>query len=202
VAGLWITAHGEVNVRMSECIWPLALYQLPDACYCVSAALLRAAGKQSYSTPINAVGFFMVALPLAWHLGVTRDMQLSGVWLGLLIGHTLNCLLTLFALFALINWRSLAWQLSQSGGSAGPRSSEADIQTFGDTFVINVIPPSNDNSPHAEEDECAETCAADEAHPYAAADGSAHAQLERKPFQAVAGAAAVSSSASAAHLRQ
>jgi len=64
----------------------VAGFQLFDATQAIGGGLLRAMGKPHAGALINAVGFFVLALPLAYFWGVRGDGGIQSLWYSLAIG--------------------------------------------------------------------------------------------------------------------
>jgi MATE family multidrug resistance protein len=71
-------------------VFPLAAaFQLSDGTQVVAGGVLRGMGRPDAAAIVNLVGYYVVALPLAYFWGFTRGLGLTGVWFALALGLTL-----------------------------------------------------------------------------------------------------------------
>ena len=63
-----------------------AAFQLADGTQVVAAGVLRAMGSTRIAALINVVGYYALALPLAWVLAFRFDLGVAGLWWGLASG--------------------------------------------------------------------------------------------------------------------
>jgi MATE family multidrug resistance protein len=102
VAGRW-WLPGLINqdaavIALSATILPIAgAFQVGDGAQVVGSAVLRGMGKTVPAALINLIGFYAVALPLAYWLGFRTGAGLAGIWWGLTLGLTIVA--TLLALW-------------------------------------------------------------------------------------------------------
>ncbi len=70
-------------------ILPIAgAFQLSDGVQVVGSGVLRGMGRTVPAAMFNLLGFYLVALPLAWFLGFEAGLGLAGIWWGLASGLT------------------------------------------------------------------------------------------------------------------
>ncbi|EGV65761.1 MATE efflux family protein [Yamadazyma tenuis ATCC 10573] len=62
-----------------------ALYQINDALSCIAAGVLRGQGRQKIGGYLNLFTYYVVALPMAFLLSLKFNLELIGLWLGMLI---------------------------------------------------------------------------------------------------------------------
>ena len=80
------TADAQV-VSVAATLLPIAAgFQLADGIQVVAAGVLRAMKATRIAAVINVVGYYVVALPLAWYLAFRLDLGIEGVWWGLAAG--------------------------------------------------------------------------------------------------------------------
>lgn len=88
--------------RLATSILPIAAaFQLFDGTQVVGSGILRGMGRTRPAAAIHVIGFWGLALPLAWWLTFRRDLGLAGLWWGLALG--LACVAML--LVAWVAWR-------------------------------------------------------------------------------------------------
>lgn len=92
-------------VVLAATILPIAgAFQVADGAQVVGSAILRGMGRTVPAALINLVGFYVVALPLAYLLAFRGGAGVAGIWWGLTAGLTVVA-----ALLALwIRWRGPA----------------------------------------------------------------------------------------------
>ncbi len=77
-------------VTLAAGILPIAAaFQLFDGTQVVGAGVLRGAGSTKPAALFNLVGYYAVALPLAWYMTFRAGMGLKGLWWGLALGLAL-----------------------------------------------------------------------------------------------------------------
>jgi MATE family multidrug resistance protein len=63
-----------------------AAFQMLDGTQVVGSGILRGLGRTKPAAVFNLCGYYLLALPLAYELGLRRGWGLSGLWLGLASG--------------------------------------------------------------------------------------------------------------------
>ena len=101
-------AEGEVLALSATLLPIVAAFQLFDGLQVVGGGVLRGMGRPRPAAAANLVGYYLIALPLAWWLAFRGGLGLAGIWYGLALG--LACVAVLE--IAWIWWR-------------GPRTVEA-----------------------------------------------------------------------------
>jgi MATE family multidrug resistance protein len=93
---LLFTVDGSV-VALGAAILPIAAaFQLSDGAQGVASGILRGLGRPDASAFVNLFGYYAVALPAAYLLGVRGGLGLPGVWMALAGGLTIVAALLLF----------------------------------------------------------------------------------------------------------
>lgn len=83
------TSDPEV-VALAAAILPIAAaFQLFDGLQVVGGAVLRGMGDPKPAAVFNVVGYYLLALPLAWWLGFRANAGIAGIWWGLALGLAL-----------------------------------------------------------------------------------------------------------------
>ncbi len=86
---LLYTRNAEV-IALAATILPIAAaFQLFDGTQVTGGGVLRGMGSTQPAAYINLVGYYGIALPLAWWLGFHTHLGLRGVWWGLALGLSL-----------------------------------------------------------------------------------------------------------------
>ncbi len=76
-------------IALCAAILPIAgAFQLSDGLQVVGSAVLRGMGRTVPAALFNLLGFYLVALPLAWFLAFRAGLGLAGIWWGLASGLT------------------------------------------------------------------------------------------------------------------
>jgi MATE family multidrug resistance protein len=63
-----------------------AAFQLSDGAQVVAGGLLRGMGRPGAAAIVNLVGYYVLALPLAYVLAFGSRLGLSGIWVALAVG--------------------------------------------------------------------------------------------------------------------
>ena len=98
-------------LRLTAIILPIAAtFQIFDGVQVVGSGILRGMGKTTVAACINLLGYWLLALPLAWWMAFRTDLELAGVWWGLCLG------------LALVAAMLLTWIRNRGPASLRPRS--------------------------------------------------------------------------------
>ena len=74
-------------IAAAAAILPIAAaFQVFDGLQVVGGGILRGMGQTRPAALFNLVGYYLLALPLAWWLGFRLDLGLPGIWWGLALG--------------------------------------------------------------------------------------------------------------------
>ncbi|WP_051633131.1 MATE family efflux transporter [Thermonema rossianum] len=83
------TREVEVLAVAVDLLLIAAFFQLSDGIQAVSLGILRGLQDVLYPTIATLIAYWVVALPVAYYLGIYKQMGAWGVWIGLLVGLTL-----------------------------------------------------------------------------------------------------------------
>ena len=83
---LLYTDAGEVILLASSVLPIAAAFQLFDGVQVVGCGILRGMGKTLPSALFNLLGYYALALPLAWWMTFELGLGLPGIWWGLCLG--------------------------------------------------------------------------------------------------------------------
>src|SRR5690554_5478927 len=88
-----IIENTEVIGIASQLLIVAALFQISDGIQAVVLGALR--GLQDVKIPamITFVSYWLIGFPICYYLGVHTELKAVGVWIGLLVGLTVACLL-------------------------------------------------------------------------------------------------------------
>lgn len=87
---------GEVIEMASSLLIVAALFQLSDGVQAVGLGVLKGIMDVKIPLLITLIAYWMIALPLGYFLGFTLKLDITGVWIGLLIGLTVAATLFVF----------------------------------------------------------------------------------------------------------
>ncbi len=77
------------------------IFQIPDGLQISANGVLRGMKDTKVPMVLSVTSYWLVAFPLCYYLGVTREMAAEGVWIGLIIGLSCSALLLNSRLFIL-----------------------------------------------------------------------------------------------------
>jgi MATE family multidrug resistance protein len=74
-------------VALATQLLPIAAaFQLFDGTQVVAGAMLRGMGRPDGGAALSLIGYYVIALPLGYVLGLVLGFGLVGVWIGLAVG--------------------------------------------------------------------------------------------------------------------
>jgi MATE family multidrug resistance protein len=103
----FFTNDEELIGKSTELFLVFALFQLPDSINCVEQGAFKAFGMQSLASKINFITYYVVAIPLAYTLGLTLGLGVEGLWLGLTAGLFFGVTVNSIAVFR-ADWKQLS----------------------------------------------------------------------------------------------
>ncbi|MBN3299663.1 S47A1 protein, partial [Amia calva] len=105
------TYDPEIRERVSQVMVLYAPFHLFDAAACVTAGVVRGAGKQKIGAMGILVGYYFIGLPIGISLMFAAHMGIIGLWTGLLICVALqSCFLIVFIIK--MNWNKATDEVS------------------------------------------------------------------------------------------
>lgn len=91
----------EVISRLVVISVPLmALCCFGDYTQCISAAVIRAMGKQKYLPLSVILSYWVITLPLTYYFAFTLEWGIQGIMVGLPVGLTVLSLVSLYIIFS------------------------------------------------------------------------------------------------------
>ncbi|KAG7898392.1 hypothetical protein KL907_005292 [Ogataea polymorpha] len=94
-------------IKMITGLCPLvSVFVLFDGLACLANGLLRALALQAIGGVLSLLGYYVVAVPLAFVLAFQRDMELVGLWIGNGTGLLLIGLVELFVIYR-VDWAKI-----------------------------------------------------------------------------------------------
>jgi MATE family multidrug resistance protein len=79
-------ADSKVTLLCAQTLPIAAAFQMLDGTQVVASGILRGLGRTKPAAVFNLCGYYLLALPLAYWLGLRRGWGLGGIWLGLACG--------------------------------------------------------------------------------------------------------------------
>ncbi len=80
------TADAQVIAVCASLLPIAAAFQIFDGTQVVGCGILRGMGRTRAPAIMTLVGYYAIALPFAWWLGLERGLGLAGIWWGLCLG--------------------------------------------------------------------------------------------------------------------
>lgn len=88
-------------IALATTLLPIsATFQVFDGLQCVGGGVLRGWGDTRPAAAFNLIGYYALALPIAYHLAFARGWGVTGIWWGLCVG-------LMFVSLALVLWTKL-----------------------------------------------------------------------------------------------
>ena len=103
----FFTNDEELIGKSTELFLVFALFQLPDSINCVEQGAFKAFGMQSLASKLNFITYYVVAIPLAYTLGLTLGLGVEGLWLGLTAGLFFGVTVNSIVVFR-ADWKQLS----------------------------------------------------------------------------------------------
>lgn len=82
----FFTNSEEVKSISNKVLVLVALNQISDSMNVLGAGILRGFGRQRIGSILSIVSYYIIALPIGYTLSFVFEMQLYGLWLGLIAG--------------------------------------------------------------------------------------------------------------------
>jgi MATE family multidrug resistance protein len=76
-------ADAQVTAAAAQVLPIAAAFQMLDGTQVVASGVLRGLGRTRPAAVMNFVGYYVLALPLAWWFGLRHQASLTGIWWGL-----------------------------------------------------------------------------------------------------------------------
>lgn len=83
-----------------------AIYQIPDCLSCVLGGILRGQGRQYIGGWLNLFSYYILALPVAFLFGFHFNLQLFGLWIGMIVALVFVSTCELFFVLA-SDWETI-----------------------------------------------------------------------------------------------
>jgi MATE family multidrug resistance protein len=113
-------------------------FQLFDGTQVVAGAILRSMGRPDGGAILSLIGYYVVALPLGYVLGVVLHVGLVGIWIGLAVGLVTVAGTLLLLLRRTARKPLFALQLSRERACAPSVVSDDLLEAGGDTGGVAV----------------------------------------------------------------
>jgi multidrug resistance protein, MATE family len=81
----FFTNHADIISLASDLLIIAALFQLFDGIQVLAIGILRGFEESTFPTIITLVGYWLIALPVAYYLAFYRHWNTVGIWIGLLL---------------------------------------------------------------------------------------------------------------------
>ncbi|XP_053310831.1 multidrug and toxin extrusion protein 2-like [Spea bombifrons] len=136
------TSDSEIVLLVSRLLLIFAPFHALDAIACTCGGVLRGTGKQTIGAILNAVGYYVIGLPVGISLMFALKLGVVGLWSGMIICVFLQA--TFFATFVLrLNWNKACEEAQVRAGvkqdrkdvnpiTLQPESPSADVANNGE----------------------------------------------------------------------
>ncbi|CAI5758762.1 unnamed protein product [Candida verbasci] len=108
------TKNKDVIKLASKVLTVGAVYQINDFISCSTGGILRGQGRQWIGGILNLIGYYLIALPLAYILAFLYDLQLLGLWFGMIFALIFVSLLQLYFVLS-SNWDKIIDECIEEG---------------------------------------------------------------------------------------
>ncbi|XP_004621649.2 multidrug and toxin extrusion protein 2 [Sorex araneus] len=109
------TSDEEVISLVEQALPVYTVFQLFEALCCVYGGILRGTGKQAFGAIVNAIMYYVIALPLGIVLTFVIRMRIMGLWLGLLTSG-LTAVVAFVVYTIRLNWKLAAEEAQRRMG--------------------------------------------------------------------------------------
>lgn len=125
--------------RLAGKVMPiLVLYQIGDVLQTVFQGVFRGCGRQRIGAIVDFCSFYLLALPMAYVLGLVLDYGMMGLWWAMVIGVVCEVGLAGYCVFG-INWQhesdAAAARVSTSESTSGAASSSSSVLPLSPSFT-------------------------------------------------------------------
>eukprot|EP00056_Hartaetosiga_gracilis_P005452 m.84816 g.84816 ORF g.84816 m.84816 type:complete len:488 (-) comp12171_c0_seq1:285-1748(-) len=106
------TSDPDVIERMSALVYLLCIFVFFDHTQAVSAGILRGCGLQYAGAVYNVVGFYLIGAPVLYVTAFQYDLEIVGLWSGLITAAGVQCIACLYHVFFRIDYKKEAQKAS------------------------------------------------------------------------------------------
>ncbi|XP_013913539.1 PREDICTED: multidrug and toxin extrusion protein 2-like [Thamnophis sirtalis] len=136
------TDDKEIVALVAKVMLIFSPFHLFDAMAATCGGVLRGAGKQKIGAIANAVGYYVIGLPIGITLMFVYKLGVIGLWTGFIVCISLQA--ASFLLIALrMNWKKAAEEAQIRAGITGRRGSAED-SVSADYLAMNLEVPNGD----------------------------------------------------------
>ncbi len=100
----FFTNDEEVISKVAGVLPLLSIMEIIDCLNACSAGCLRGQGVQKIGSYINIFSFYVVGLPISYIMTFKYDMNIAGLWIGIISGLISMCLLQFYIVFIGADW--------------------------------------------------------------------------------------------------
>lgn len=99
----YFSENQEVSDKIRQMLILFSVMLVMDTLQMNLSAVLKALGKQNLTVLIYFICLYLIANPLSYWLGITKQWDLEGIWYGIIFGNLLMALL-FFIILARLKW--------------------------------------------------------------------------------------------------
>ncbi|XP_019400861.1 PREDICTED: multidrug and toxin extrusion protein 1-like, partial [Crocodylus porosus] len=115
VLGYIFTSDKEI-IQLVAWVMPVYIaFHLFEAACCTTSGVLRGSGRQKFGAILNAIGYYVVGLPVAILLLFVARIGIIGLWLGMLICAFIPCSCSI-TYIARMDWRKASEEAQRRAG--------------------------------------------------------------------------------------
>jgi MATE family multidrug resistance protein len=127
--GYIYTSDSEAIRLVSKTMPIVALMTVFDYIQAIIQGIFRGSGRQMTGAGVNAIGLYLIGLPIAIPLAITAHLGVLGLWVGVLAGMTSLAVLDVVILWR-FNWQNEAKKARVRAGVAHLSTNSTDITSI------------------------------------------------------------------------
>ncbi|CUM66560.1 uncharacterized protein PRCAT00004229001 [Priceomyces carsonii] len=104
--GRLFTSSEEVLKISDRTLILSAINQISDVLNVVAAGILRGQGRQKIGSILTMMAYYCISVPIGYYFGIIKDLQLSGLWLGYILGVFVLAIAEFWVIYT-SNWQKI-----------------------------------------------------------------------------------------------
>nr|XP_033778460.1 multidrug and toxin extrusion protein 1-like isoform X2 [Geotrypetes seraphini] len=136
------TSDNDIIALVARVMPIYIFFHLFEAVACVCGGVLRGAGKQRIGALVNAIGYYIIGLPIAISLIFAAKLGIIGLWYGMIACGFFPAIV--FVVYILrINWKKASVQAQHRAGLKLPMTTDLGLNPNTNKTTLPSVPDSD-----------------------------------------------------------